>query len=263
VEDLGGTRQDRRGILKPDEGAAHFRLTRLRPSEDLQDVVDRHWIVRWDLRGRPPYRQAILPHPCVHIVFEPAGPAVYGIANGQTSHLLEGRGEAVGTKFRPGAFSPFSKLAAVELTGRVVSFAEALGSGGEELARATGTAEERIARVEQFLRERRRPPDPGVQLVVLVAEAMRAGPADLRVADVAARHGVSIRTLQRLFRAHVGVSPKWVLKRYRLHEAAERIAAGEATDLATLALDLGYFDQAHFGNDFRRYVGVPPAAYAA
>jgi AraC-like DNA-binding protein len=41
------------------------------------------------------------------------------------------------------------------------------------------------------------------------------------------------------------------------------IAAGEATDLAALAIDLCYFDQAHFGNDFRRYVGVPPAAYAA
>jgi AraC-like DNA-binding protein len=99
--------------------------------------------------------------------------------------------------------------------------------------------------------------------VVDVARTMREGPAELRVADVAARHGVSVRTLQRLFRRHVGVSPKWVLQRYRLHEAAERMAAGEATDLASLAQDLGYFDQAHFGNDFRRYVGVPPSAYAA
>jgi AraC-like DNA-binding protein len=266
VEGLGGTRQDRRGILRPDEGAAHFRLTRPLPSEDLRDVVDRHWIVRWDLRGRPPFRQAILPHPCVHIVFEQAGPAVYGIADGQTSHLLEGVGEAVGVKFRPGAFSPFSALPATELTGTVVSFAEALGPGGEDLAHAgeaCATAYERIALVEAFLRERRPPPDLGVQTVVAVADAMREGPADLRVSDVAAQHGLSMRSLQRLFRAHVGVSPKWVLQRYRLHEAAERMAAGEETDPATLALDLGYFDQAHFGNDFRRYVGIPPAAYAA
>jgi AraC-like DNA-binding protein len=260
---LGGTRQDSRGILQPQEGAAHFELIRPSPSPDLADVVDRHWIVRWDLHGRPPFRQAILPHPCVHIVFEPSGPAVYGIADGQTSHLLEGAGEAVGTKFRPGAFSPFSALPAVELTGRVVSFGEALGPGGDELARATGSADERIAHVEAFLRARRRAPDSGVQTVVAAAETMRSGAADLRVADVAAEHGLSVRTLQRLFRAHVGVSPKWVLQRYRMHEAAERIAAGEATDLAALAVDLGYFDQAHFGNDFRRYVGVPPAAYAS
>jgi AraC-like DNA-binding protein len=241
----------------------HFALERRAPSEDLRDVVDRHWIVQWDLRGRPPFRQAILPHPCVHIVFEPSGPAVWGIPDGQTSHLIEGSGEAIGTKFLPGAFSPFSALPAVDLTGRVVSFAEALGPGGEQVGRSTGTADELITRVEAFLRERRGEPDPGVALVVAAARTMVAGAADMGVADVAAAHGVSARTLQRLFRAHAGVTPKWVLQRYRLHEAAERIAAGEATDLAALAIDLGYFDQAHFGNDFRRYVGVPPAAYAA
>ena len=116
---------------------------------------------------------------------------------------------------------------------------------------------------ESFLRERRGDPDPRVEAVIAVAEAMRSGPPDQRVADVAAQHGISVRTLQRLFRDHVGVSPKWVLQRYRMHDAAERIAAGEAPDLAELALELGYFDQAHFGNDFRRYVGIPPAAYAA
>ena len=98
---LGGTRQDSRGILQPEEGAAHFTLERRAPSADLADVVDRHWIVRWDLGGRPAFRQSILPHPCVHIVFEPAGPAVYGIADGQTSHLLEGAGEA-GRQVPPG-----------------------------------------------------------------------------------------------------------------------------------------------------------------
>ena len=260
---LGGTRQDSRGILQPEEGAAHFTLERRRPSADLADVVDRHWIVRWDLRGRPAFRQSILPHPCVHVVFEPAGPAVYGIADGQTGHLLDGAGEAVGVKFLPGAFSAYSALPAVELTGRVVSFAEALGPAGAELERGGDGADERIARVEAFLRAHRPAPDAGIATVVAVARTMREGPAELRVADVAARHGVSVRTLQRLFRRHVGVSPKWVLQRYRLHEAAERMAAGEATDLASLAQDLGYFDQAHFGNDFRRYVGVPPSAYAA
>ena len=213
--------------MRPAEGAAHFSLERRLPAPDLRDVVDRHWIVRWDLRGRRPFRQAILPHPCVHVVYEPSGPAVYGIADGQTSHLLEGAGEVVGTKFLPGAFSPYSALPAVDLTGRVVSFAEALGPDGARLEEAGPGVEERIAAVEAFLRERRPPPDRGVATVVAAAATMRDGAVELTVADVAARHGVSVRTLQRLFRAQVGVSPKWVLRRYRLHEAAERIASGE------------------------------------
>jgi len=234
---------------------AGARLERSAPPEDLRDLVDRVWRVRWDLRGRPPFEQRILPHPCVHIVFEPSGAAVWGIDDGQTSHRLEGAGEAVGVKFLPGAFSPFSALPAVRLTGRVVPLEEALGPDGMAL--------HDVAAVFALLRARRGSPDPGVELVVAAAQTMRAGSAGMRVADVAAEHGVSARTLQRLFRDHVGVTPKWVLQRYRLHEAAERIASGEATDLAALAQDLGYFDQAHFGNDFRRYVGVPPASYAA
>ena len=57
------------------------------------------------------------------------------------------------------------------------------------------------------------------------------------------------------------MSPKAVLARYRLPDAAATIDAGEAGDLAGLAASLGWFDQAHFSRDFRSVVGVPPSAY--
>ena len=64
------------------------------------------------------------------------------------------------------------------------------------------------------------------------------------------------------FTGGVGVSPKWVLQRYRLHEAAERIAEGRDGDWAATALELGYFDQAHFIRDFKALIGASPAQYA-
>ena len=75
------------------------------------------------------------------------------------------------------------------------------------------------------------------------------------VAELADRFAVSQRTLQRAFADCVGVGPKWVLQRYRMHEAAERIAAGEPPDAAALAFDLGYFDQSHFIRDFTTQIG--------
>jgi AraC-like DNA-binding protein len=84
-----------------------------------------------------------------------------------------------------------------------------------------------------------------------------------RVDELCAASGLSARTLQRLFADYVGVSPKWVMRRARLHEAAERADSGEPVDWAALAADLGYADQAHLTRDFTVTIGVPPSRYAA
>nr|WP_254625240.1 MULTISPECIES: helix-turn-helix transcriptional regulator [unclassified Myxococcus] len=81
--------------------------------------------------------------------------------------------------------------------------------------------------------------------------------------QVAALAGLEPRNLQRRFSAAVGVSPKWVIQRYRLHEAAEQLARADAPDMASLALQLGYFDQSHFIRDFKALVGRAPGQYAA
>ena len=74
------------------------------------------------------------------------------------------------------------------------------------------------------------------------------------------------RTLQRLFAEYVGVSPGWVLRRGRLHAAAERVihlaASGPEESLAAVAAEFGYADQAHFSRDFRRVLGTAPGDWA-
>lgn len=57
------------------------------------------------------------------------------------------------------------------------------------------------------------------------------------------------------------MSPKWVIQRYRLHEAAAQLTSGRPPTLAALAAALGYFDQAHFARDFKSIVGAAPSAY--
>ncbi len=47
-----------------------------------------------------------------------------------------------------------------------------------------------------------------------------------------------------------------------MHEGAERIATGEVEDLTALALDLGFFDLAHFTRQFAAAMGEPPTRYA-
>jgi AraC-like DNA-binding protein len=74
--------------------------------------------------------------------------------------------------------------------------------------------------------------------------------------------GKSLRSLQRNLRKYVRIGPKALLRRFRLQEAAARLAERRAVEQAALAHALGYCDQAHFIRDFRALVGEPPGAYA-
>ena len=90
-----------------------------------------------------------------------------------------------------------------------------------------------------------------------------ADPGVTRVEQVAAAVGVSTRTLQRRFERHLGVGPKWVIQRRRIHDALEAIERGEPADWSALAARLGFADQAHFVNQFTALVGRPPGRYVA
>ena len=68
------------GILNPREGLAHFQIARHEPASDLLDFVDRHWIVRWDRTGLPPYEQELLPAPSCHLALRDGASGVRGIA---------------------------------------------------------------------------------------------------------------------------------------------------------------------------------------
>jgi AraC-like DNA-binding protein len=257
-----------RGILNPAAGDTHFHIARHPPTEgqgDLAFFVERHWIVRWDLRGREPYLQETLPQPCANLVIEARGAAVHGVGTDRFSVLLEGKGQVFGTKFKPGAFDPFLRRPMSELTDRSVSLAVAFGDPGDLAAQVLASEDDhaQIALVEAFLAPRLPPRDAAVTRVIDIVRTALDDRAITRVEDLAARVAMVPRALQRLFQRYVGVSPKWVIRRFRMHEAADRIAEGAAFDGSAMAHDLGYFDQAHFIRDFRAQVGRTPTEYAA
>ena len=255
-----------RGVLR---GQIHderrFQHVRLAPSSDLSRFVAHFWIVAWDLRGQKPFLAQTLPHPAVHLVIEARRAEVGGVSTGRFSRRLHGQGRVFGIKFRPAAFQPIFGAPMHRLTDRKLPVRELFGAAGSALVRAIrGERDERrcVGLAEAFLRERAPRRDATVERVRDLVERMASDPELARVEQVATLARCDRRTLQRLFRSYVGVSPKWVLQRYRLHEAAEQIADGSAGSIADLALRLGYFDQAHFIRDFKAIVGRPPGAYA-
>lgn len=255
-----------RGLLKTNAAAVPDLVhERFHPSEDLAPWVEHYWTVAWDLRGRPPHPVATLPHPSVHLVFEKDDRGgVAGPARARFSRVLENEGHVFAVKFRPGGFHPFAGGPVSRFADRVVPVIDVFGAAGAELERsvlAADSSAERIRLVESYLRGLQPKPDPNVARAAELVAGVAREPGIVKVQDLVARSGLGLRTLQRLFGEYVGVGPKWVIQRYRLHEAAERLAAGPV-DQSALALEVGYSDQAHFIRDFKAMVGVTPAVYA-
>jgi AraC-like DNA-binding protein len=253
-----------RGILNVRAGDAASAVTRYWPSADLAPFVEHYWIVRWDL-GEPQTAETV-PHPSVHMVFESSGRSeIVGVMRTRFTRVLEGRGRVVGTKFRPGAFRPFVPRPVSAFTDRRVSVREVFGARAARIgARVMEHADDRegIAIVEALLRGFNAAPDDAMALAGRVAARVADDRGISRVDQLVREFETSRRRLQRVFSEYVGVSPKWVIQRYRLLDAAERVAAGTVVDWVDLALDLGYADQAHFIRDFKRLVGRSPAEYA-
>jgi AraC-like DNA-binding protein len=149
-----------------------------------------------------------------------------------------------------------------ELTRQVVELEDLIGPAAGELAERLAEAPGWAARFDIFERaiaERvlAAPPVPpdiewAWQRLLLSDGATPAG-------ELAAELGWSRRHLAATFREQLGMPPKMLARILRFERALERLRAGD--DLAALALDCGYYDQAHFNRDFREFAGTTPTAY--
>lgn len=265
---MTGPRRDTRGIVDAPGLFARVRFRRREPAAPLRPYLEHYWLVDWDLPE--PYVAHVVPHPSVNLVFQrhagqPEFGEVVGVGPRLSAHKLEGAGRVCGVQFRPGGFRPFVPDRPVSAwTGRSVPHTEVFPDVPAAPAAVLGPDDEdaRVAALDAFLLAFGPHPDPRADLAMDLVQRIRTDRSVRRVADVAREAGMSVRALQRLFAAYVGVGPKWVVLRYRIHEALERAGAGRELDWAGLAAELGYSDQAHLVRDFTATVGVPPTAYA-
>lgn len=281
------------GPLYP-TGPGRVELARFDPSPGLAGLIRHYWVPRWDIPPEAGHEQRVLAYPACNLVVEVGGVApdpqgrLFGPVSGLSRRRLAGRGAAFGVLFQPAAGAllsdvPMSELVDASLPAESINFtagpeiAAALDEDGEGLRgevgaqsspssaepdHGTGAPPSYLGIFETWLAARL---PAGIDaeglLVNRIAEAVEHDGGLLQVRALALQFGLGERTLQRLVHDRIGLTPKWLIQRRRLQEAAHRLAQGAGPDLARLAYALGYADQAHFSRDFSAVTGMSPTQY--
>ena len=210
----------------------------------------------------------MIPDGCVDLLFTYDslaacdGPASAFAVGTMTRPLAVGATEAaayVGVRLRPGRALPFLGVPAAEITDLTVAIADLWRPRGRSLVgtQLTALAEWRgpferllFSRLDRAEREDR-------TVDAAVRAILRAG-GNLSIAALAPALGVTRQHLARAFARHVGVPPKMFARVARVRKVLAKARVASRLDWAALALDAGYYDQAHLAGEVREITGRTP-----
>ncbi len=251
-----------KGLVFNRESGQRIEAKTFAPPAAVSDFVESLWISRWNFDPQSPHLMQMLADPCVALAFELKKSRVVGVSTGLWRRQLTGRGSIRAVKLKAGAARALVDLPLSTLTDRIVPIGEVFSGIPRTLESQVLEPLndfEALSHIVAWLeRSAQSPLEPNVTLTIRLMEYLAAHPQILSVRMLTQVSGISLRPLQRLFREYVGASPKWVIRRLRLQEAALRIESRSAS-LTDIAAELGYADQAHLSRDFRAATGRTPS----
>ena len=283
-----GRRMDaiERAHLKESGDASHA-MYRYAPPPEFAGFLGRFWIPVWSVPRGEEALQKVLQYPVCLIVITPGYARFYGVVSGLSTTTLTGDGWAVGVMLAPAAGYLLARGSAPagpgepglgpadsvsDFTDRFVDLTEVLGEAGSALTEQVRAAMDpdphtersHLAAMDAYASVLRGylPVDAEGEIVNRLVRYVETDREVLRVAQLCEEFGMSERTLQRLVHRRLGLTPKWLIQRRRLQEAAELLRTGEE-GAAEVGAMLGYADQAHFIRDFSAVTGMTPGRFAA
>jgi AraC-like DNA-binding protein len=257
-------------------------LVQARPPADLAELVLR--LTGYEERLPSPTLRRELPRPMAVLVVSFGAPFELGFEHPQEGYavtcgsFLAGLHDATATNRSTGLshclqvdFTPLGArllfgLPMQALGNRIVALDALLGAEAGRLEQRLFQLPDwpaRFALVLDLLRRRlaeRGGPSPDIRWAW---RALQASHGALPVGALTGKLAVSRRHLVRRFREELGLPPKTLARMLRFNRALDAMTRGDCLDLADLALDAGYYDQAHFNREFRAFAGMTPGAWLA
>ncbi|HAB16806.1 MAG TPA: helix-turn-helix domain-containing protein [Verrucomicrobiota bacterium] len=170
----------------------------------------------------------------------------------------------IGIHFKPGGATPFLGLPAIELRDRVIELDSLMDSAVNDLRDAlleAPTPQDKFRILEKFLWARAGGRPVRSPAVALALRRFQEVPHTATMESVAQELGISHKHFIARFHAEVGLTPKRYCRIRRFQQVLAGIERKVAVDWADLAYACGYYDQAHFIQEFHDFSGLRPTAY--
>ena len=170
----------------------------------------------------------------------------------------------IAVRFRSGALRHFCPLPLGDLRDDVLPVGEVWGAEGRNIAERVAqanTRDERVSLLEAWLLRglhRHHQTQPAIEAAL---RQLYYGHREVKIDQLADQLGMSRRHFERIFRGEIGVTPKLFQRTARFNLTVRELLLSARTDTLGVALDHGYYDQAHFIHDFQTFVGDSPAAF--
>jgi len=170
----------------------------------------------------------------------------------------------IGVHFKPGGAFPFLRMPATELSSQVIDLSALWGAEATDLREqllAAHAADTKFYILEQFLLEHAGGLDsthPAVRYALAEFQTI----AERRsIAEITKELGLSPKRFIQVFSEAVGLTPKLFCRILRFQRVLCRLEKGASVEWKDIALDCGYYDQAHFNHDFQAFSGLTPSSY--
>ncbi len=169
-------------------------------------------------------------------------------------------------QFHAAGAYPILHIPAYELNNRVVDAELILGKSILDLRdkiSETAGMEKKFEVIEGWLTSRLRNQTVPEEVVKYAVHQTMMSPSHATINELIVKTGYSHKHFIRLFSKYVGITPKQYQRIIRFNHVLESINNGHYVDWASLSLDCGYYDQAHFIKEFRKFSGLNPQEYLA
>jgi AraC-like DNA-binding protein len=256
-----------------------MRYSEIKPSPPLRRFVECFWTLQGDGSIETSPAERILPDGCVELILNFGDRFLQHMEDErklQPRHFLVGEMtgpilispcgavELLGIRFQPGGTCPFVDVPAHEVTDRLVDLGGVSGKLEQGLLRSCAEAQtlaEKVAAADAFLVSSVIERKYDSQLLALAATIInRRGLVS--VDQLASDAGVSNRQLERRFQHEVGISPKLLARIVRFQQVFRAVEQCNAA-WADVAVECGYYDQAHLIRDFNQFAEQTPAVLFA